>query len=286
MLKFLKSLLGPAPDKKITLTFEEVPSWLDEQEKAARETLHDEVEEPMGDIRNATANLQLMVNNLKDADQDPDTHPKIKSIAKNSLPLFIRAMNASLAKELPGEPEAFYTVAVECVKGCLNAIRGQGRYLMVAFPEEMKVTKTGIDEIGREINVMTKAIGRFKEKSARTGAARTAYTALSDARRDLERSVGKRGTDQSAYRGDHRAPGHHLRGDCPPLGRSVLTTARCRAWPVCRPDPAAGRSPAALCVSFHDSFPCLQESRKDRHPQTPVKRTAYPQRCHGYPVRS
>ena len=51
MLKFLKSLLGPAPDKKITLTFEEVPSWLDEQEKAARETLHDEVEEPMGDIR-------------------------------------------------------------------------------------------------------------------------------------------------------------------------------------------------------------------------------------------
>ena len=55
----------------------------------------------------------------------------------------------------------------------------------------MKVTKTGIDEIGREINVMTKAIGRFKEKSARTGAARTAYTALSDARRDLERSVGK-----------------------------------------------------------------------------------------------
>src|SRR5208337_451636 len=91
----------------------------------------------------------------------------------------------------PDEPEAFYTVAVECVKGCLNAIRGQGRYLMVAFPEEMKVTKTGIDVIGREINVMTKAIGRFKEKSTRTVAARTAYAALSDARRDLERSVGK-----------------------------------------------------------------------------------------------
>ena len=163
MLKFLKSLLGSAPGKQITLTFEEVPSWLDEQEKTVHLTLQDEVKEPIRNIRHATANLQLMVNNLKDADQDPDTHPKIKSIAKNSLPLFIRAMNASLAKELPSEPEAFYAVAVECVKGCLNAIRGQGRYLMVAFPEEMKVTKTGIDTIGREINIMTKAIGRFKE---------------------------------------------------------------------------------------------------------------------------
>ncbi len=191
MLKFLKSLLGSAPDRQITLSFEEVPSWLDEREKAARETLHDEVQEPMENIRNASANLQLMVNNLKDVDQDPDTHPKIKSIAKNSLPLFIRAMNASLAKELPSEPEAFYTVAVECVKGCLNAIRGQGRYLMVAFPEEMKVTKAGIDTIGREINVMTKAIGWFKEESIRIQATRAAYAALCEARKDQERAVGK-----------------------------------------------------------------------------------------------
>src|SRR5208337_4302059 len=99
MLKFLKSILGSAPGKQIALTFEEVPSWLDEQEKTVRETLHDEVQEPIRNIRNATANLQLIVNNLKEAEQDPDTHPKIKSIAKNSLPQFIRAMNASLAKE-------------------------------------------------------------------------------------------------------------------------------------------------------------------------------------------
>ena len=58
MLKFLKSLLGSAPDRQITLSFEEVPSWLDEREKAARETLHDEVQEPMENIRNASANLQ------------------------------------------------------------------------------------------------------------------------------------------------------------------------------------------------------------------------------------
>jgi hypothetical protein len=191
MLKFLKSLIGSAPEKQVNLTFEEVPSWLDEREKAARDSISAEVQEPIQNIQNATANLQLMVNNLKGADQDPETHPKIKSIAKNSLPLFLKAMNSSLSKELPSEPEEFYTASVECVKGCLNAVRGQGRYLMVAFPEEMKGTKAGIDAIGREINVMTKALGRFKAEKARVEAARTAYAALSDARNDLERSFGK-----------------------------------------------------------------------------------------------
>ncbi len=191
MLKFLKSLLGSAPDKQITMTLEKVTSWLDEQESTARETFHEEVQEPIGNIRNAMANLQLTVNNLKGAEQDPENHPKIRSIAKNSLPLFIRAMNSSLAKELPSDPEAFYTVAIECVKGCLNAVRGQGRYLLVAFPDEMKETKSGIDAIGREINVMTKAIGRFKEVTTRADAARIAYAALCDARKNLERSYGK-----------------------------------------------------------------------------------------------
>jgi len=191
MLKFLKSLLGSAPDKQITLTLKMVTSWLDEQESTARETFHEEVQEPIGNIRNAMANLQLTVNNLKGAEQDPENHPKIRSIAKNSLPLFIRAMNSSLAKELPSDPEAFYTVAIECVKGCLNAVRGQGRYLLVAFPDEMKETKSGIDAIGREINVMTKAIGRYKEVTTRADAARIAYAALCDARKNLERSYGK-----------------------------------------------------------------------------------------------
>ncbi len=191
MLKFLKSLIGSAPEKQVSLTFEEVPLWLDDREKAARDAVSAEVQEPIHNIQNATANLQLMVNNLKGAEQDPQTHPKIKSIAKNSLPLFIRAMNSSLAKELPGEPEEFYAAAVECVKGALNAVRGQGRYLMVAFPEEMKETKAGIDVIGREINVMTKALGRFKAETARIGAARAAYAALNDARNDLDRSYGK-----------------------------------------------------------------------------------------------
>jgi hypothetical protein len=186
MLKFLKSLLGAAPDIDITLKESEVMSWLAEREESARESLHAEVGEPMRTIRIATANLQLTVNNLQGADQNPEAHPRIKSIAKNSLPLFLRAMNTSLAKELPDDPEEFYAAAIECVKGCLNAVRGQGRYLMVAFPDEMKDIKAGIDAIGREINAMTKAIGRYKDEASRITASRDISVALSGARKDGE----------------------------------------------------------------------------------------------------
>ncbi len=33
MLKFLKSLIGSAPEKQVSLTFEAVPAFLDEREK-------------------------------------------------------------------------------------------------------------------------------------------------------------------------------------------------------------------------------------------------------------
>ncbi|MGA7627330.1 MAG: hypothetical protein WCE65_06205 [Methanoregula sp.] len=188
MLKFLKSLFGPASDNQVILAKSEVPTWLAEREKSARTALNNDVEEPIRVIRNAMARLQLTVNTLKDAEQNPETHPRIKSIAKNSLPLFLRAMNTSLSRELPDDPESFYAAAVECVKGCLNAVRGQGRYLMVAFPDEMKDIKSGVDAIGHEINAMTRAISRFKDESSRIAAARTAFTALCETEEDLERS--------------------------------------------------------------------------------------------------
>ncbi|MDD1702237.1 MAG: hypothetical protein LUQ31_04575 [Methanoregula sp.] len=191
MLKFLKSIFGSSSGDTVSLAPDAIPGWLDEREKQVRAALDAEAEEPMNNIRNSMSSLQLIVNNLKGADQDPETHPKIKSIAKNSLPLFLKAMNSALAKELPEEPEAFYAASVECVKGCLNTVRGQGRYLLVAFPDEMKATKTGIDVIGHEINRMTKTLGQYTKEMARINAAREACATVIDTHKDLKRSVGK-----------------------------------------------------------------------------------------------
>jgi hypothetical protein len=191
MYKFIKDLLKPKEPEKFILTFDAIPTWLDEREKTSRALLETETGLPIQNIRNATAQLQHIVNGIADAEHDPAIHPKLKSIAKNSLPLFVKAMNASLSKELPEDIEDFYTAAVECVKGCLNSTRGQGRYLQVVFPEEMKAVKTGIDVIGRELNAITALLTTYRKQKALINSIRTLHEALLDIRVDSEKSIEK-----------------------------------------------------------------------------------------------
>ena len=191
MYKFIKDLLKQKEPEKFTLAFDAIPAWLDEREKTSRASLETETDVPIQNIRNATAQLQHIVNGIADAEHDPAIHPKLKSIAKNSLPLFVKAMNASLSKELPEDIEEFYSAAVECVKGCLNSTRGQGRYLQAVFPEEMKAVKNGIDAIGREMNAITALLTMYRKQKALLNTIRTLHDALLDIRIDSEKSLDK-----------------------------------------------------------------------------------------------
>ena len=171
MHDFLKKILGRKEPELTPIPFDSIPEWLAARRESALSTLGSETTVPVRNIRNAAAQLQHIVNSIAGAEHDPKIHPKLKSIAKNSLPLFVRAMNASLAKELPDEVGEFYPAAVECVKGCLNSTRGQGRYLQVVFPDEMKSVKTGIDAMGREINGLTDSLGRYRKSRQRKNCA-------------------------------------------------------------------------------------------------------------------
>jgi hypothetical protein len=191
MFKFIKGLLKQKEPEKCILAFDAVPAWLNDHEKTSRDSLQTKTNQPIKNIRNAVAQLQHIVNGIADAEHDPAVHPKLKSIAKNSLPLFVKAMNASLSKELPEDIEGFYSAAAECVKGCLNNTRGQGRYLQVVFPEEMKAVKNGIDAIGRELNTITTSLASYRKQKSLVDTIRTLYNALSDIRIDSEKSLEK-----------------------------------------------------------------------------------------------
>jgi predicted nucleic acid-binding Zn-ribbon protein len=191
MYKFFKEFLKKKEPENVTLMFDAVPAWLSEYETTLRATLLNETDTPVRNIRNATAQLRHIVNSIADAEHDPAIHPKLKTIAKNSLPLFVKAMKASLAKDLPEDIEEFYTAAVESVKGCLNSTRGQGRYLQVVFPEEMKAVKNGIDAIGREINSITSSLTDYRKQVAQAHEVRTLYDALLDLRTDSEKALEK-----------------------------------------------------------------------------------------------
>ncbi len=191
MHSFIKKFLKPKEPQKYILAFEAIPAWVDEQEKISHSALENETITPVKNIRNATAQLQHIVNGIADAEHDPAIHPKLKSIAKNSLPLFVKAMNSSLSKELPEDIEEFYSAAAECIKGCLNSTRGQGRYLQAVFPEEMKSVKTGIDAIGRELNAITASLTRYRKTKTLLQSIRSLHDAIRDIRIDSEKSQEK-----------------------------------------------------------------------------------------------
>lgn len=188
MRDFFKRLFGGKEPETVTLSFDSVTGLLGERVAAARLILADQTKIPMQNIRNAAAQLQLIVNTIAGAEHDPVIHPRLKSIAKNTLPQYIRAMNISLAKELPEDTEEFYPAAIDCVKNCLNSIQGPGRYLQIVFPEEMKASRTGIDAIGREINHITTTLGAYRKEMTGIHEARTLHATILDTRNNLAKA--------------------------------------------------------------------------------------------------
>jgi HPt (histidine-containing phosphotransfer) domain-containing protein len=188
MHNFIKKIFGRSEPVSRSMALVAVPAWLAERERTAKATLVSCTGEPMNDIRNAIAQLQLIVNDIAGAEQDPEIHPKLKAIAKNSLPQFVRAMKGSLAKELPGDPEEFYTAAAECVKICLHTVSGQGRYLQGIFPAEMKGVRHGIDAIGRTINTLNPLLAAYRKEMADAASSRALFDAIVDLRTDYGKS--------------------------------------------------------------------------------------------------
>jgi len=191
MGSFLEKLFGKKEPEVFTISIGAVPSWLDGREKTARSTLLSETGETQQKIRDGVLNLQQITNTIAQAEHDEEIHPKLRSITKNSLPQFVKAMNASLAKELPDEVEEFYPAAVECLKSCVNSTRGQGRYLQAVFPEEMKAVKSGIDAIGHEINDITASLGRYRKEKNLINEAMSLHTALLDINADIQKAEEK-----------------------------------------------------------------------------------------------
>jgi hypothetical protein len=191
MGSFLEKLFGKKEPELFTISLSTVPAWLNGREKTARSELLSESGETQKKIRDGILNLQQITNTVAQAEQDPAIHPKLKSIAKNSLPQFVKAMNASLARELPDEVDEFYPAAVECLKSCLNSTRGQGRYLQAVFPEEMKAVKSGIDIIGREINDITASLACYRKEKTLIDTALSLHTALLDISADIQKAEEK-----------------------------------------------------------------------------------------------
>jgi hypothetical protein len=191
MYNFIKNLMNPKKPAPVVIAFSSIPAWVADREKNTRKALEEAANAPMQKIRNSAAQLQHIVNSISGSEHDPALHPKLRAVAKNSLPLYVKAMNAALAKPLSDDIEEFYTDAVECLKSSLKSNSGPGRYLQVVFPEELKAVKMAIDGMGKEMNILTAALATYQKQKGEIDAVSVLYQSLMDMQEDMKRSLEK-----------------------------------------------------------------------------------------------
>jgi len=193
MFKQLRDLFRrPEPvEESLELSFDDLPAWLDAREKEIGRGLSDAVRPSEEAIDGTLDHLKEAVARLEMAEGDEEVHPRLRDISKKALPGFTKSMNQVLSREPSGDPEAFYATAAETLKGVLKAMKGQGKYLSSAYPEEMKEIRTAARDLGREINTMTEAITRARGDRQLVENARQSYESLVRVREEYAAASGQ-----------------------------------------------------------------------------------------------
>jgi hypothetical protein len=192
MLDFFKTLIRKESVKKpIVIRFEEIPALIDQKKNEAGARLLSETEAERATIRAAAVRLHEVIHAMLAAQFSDEIHPKLKSIAQKSLPLFTKAIETACEKTLPESPEEFYNSAAELLKTSINAMNQQGKYLRVVFPEEMKAVSSCVADIGRAINTMNEPVGEFRAAIAQIAEAEKIHGALADIDLDVKKSMEK-----------------------------------------------------------------------------------------------
>jgi len=190
MFKFLKDRFSMEKEEKpITIQIGDIPALLDVLDAEITTDIAARTEGHRNAVTAARTELREMVRDLRSKEREEAYHPKLEKIARNTLPLFEKSMLSSLVKDLPPEPEEFYTAASECLKVCVKGLAGPGRYLRSVFPDEMKEIRMMVDRIGREVNAMTPHISGARKKRDQIAGLRKAAASLSGTVADHEKMV-------------------------------------------------------------------------------------------------
>ena len=183
-------MFGPPKESEdVECALGELPALLDSREKEISRTLIEKTQKQRNTIRDLRSSLKELVKDLTSKEREEAYHPKLETIAKNTLPLFERAMFSSLSKDLPEDPDLFYLAATESLKGCVKSLSGQGRYLRGVFPEEMKEIRETVYQIGREMNAMTPAIAEARKQREVLSMVRIDLSRLNSAEKEKKRNT-------------------------------------------------------------------------------------------------
>ena len=179
-------------------TLADLPAWLDAEEQTCISLRSEQFNDSREIIEKARQDiLELLAEfGAEDSAMEP-MHPKVEQVNRHNLPQFKHKVEDALDVEFSDEDEAYYQQVAEMINSCFKAYKGPGRYLHHLYGDEVKVFRQLMDQIGKELNLLTEAIKNSRIRLARIDAVREGMRLVKDAEDELaEVAVIKREMDE------------------------------------------------------------------------------------------
>ncbi|MDD1730189.1 MAG: hypothetical protein LUQ50_14105 [Methanospirillum sp.] len=188
MFKRISELFKPkkTEPKSSQISLDDLPAWLDTEEQVCL-TLRSEQFNDSREI--IEKSRQDIIQLLKDFGvEEPSSelvHPKVEQVNRLNLPQFKKKVEDALAVEFAADDEAYYQQIAEMINGCFKAYKGPGRYLHHLYGDEVKLFRQLMDQIGKELNLLTESIKNSRIRLARIQSVRDGLQQLRSADDEL-----------------------------------------------------------------------------------------------------
>ncbi|MCQ1539062.1 hypothetical protein FTO68_08730 [Methanocalculus taiwanensis] len=186
MFSKLRAFLGrpDEPPEAEVIRFLSLPSWLDERENEVVSRIAEKFKAPMAEFEIALATLEDLIPVFEEEpaglEDEIMLHPKVKSVLKTARPQTVRSLRQAIEKKPSGDPEAYYGVSTDILKGVIAAAKGPGKYLHLVYKEEMPQMRRIIKEMGRAVNDMTAALAAGTKEKDQIKEIRSRYQRLEE----------------------------------------------------------------------------------------------------------
>lgn len=164
----------PAAPDLTTISLDDIPGWLDSEEKTCIARRTEKINKSRAVISKAREDILQLLSDFGSEDLEKALHPKVEQVNRHNLPQFKRKIESSFDVAFSEDDEIYYRQVAEMVDGCFKAYRGPGRYLHHLYGDEIKLFRQFMDQIGRELNQLTDVVKKSREHIGRIETIRSA----------------------------------------------------------------------------------------------------------------
>jgi len=186
------------------LTLKTLQDWLNTKEEACTGKRNAVYKKSREDLLRLEQDLKGLLNEFKEESIEEPHHHKVEQVNRHALPQFIKKIESELKGEFSDDDEIFYQEIADLISGCFSAYKGPGRYLHHLYPEEVKTFRQTLDQMGRELNRMTKVMRISRERLLRINSIREILSERDDLLKEIFQSEEEEKSIKAGYEEGHK----------------------------------------------------------------------------------